>query len=159
MAGATPIAIPAATPRRLLPILLAVGRVLLGLVFIYAAYTKLSQPWMLFAMSIDSYQMLPTWASTALARGLPWAELLLGIALIAGWKLHWFAVAASVLLAGFFTVMVVAYARGLGIDCGCFGIGEKLGPRTLIRDGLLVALALGVTAGAFLARRTPRMRG
>ena len=37
-------------------------RLLLAAVFLYAAYTKLRQPWLLFAMSIDSYHMLPEWA-------------------------------------------------------------------------------------------------
>ena len=34
-------------------------RLLLGAVFVYAAYTKLRQSWLLFALSIDSYQLLP----------------------------------------------------------------------------------------------------
>ena len=38
-------------------------RVALAVVFLYAAYTKLRQPWLLFAMSIDAYQMLPEWAA------------------------------------------------------------------------------------------------
>jgi uncharacterized membrane protein YphA (DoxX/SURF4 family) len=53
-------------------------RVLLAVVFLYAAYTKLRQPWLLFAMSIDAYQILPQWAVLALGRTLPWMELLLG---------------------------------------------------------------------------------
>src|SRR6188508_48370 len=57
-------------------------RVLLGAVFIYAAYTKLRQSWLLFALSIDSYQLLPEWAVFALARTLPWLELALGVLLI-----------------------------------------------------------------------------
>ena len=59
-------------------------RVLLGAVFIYAAYTKLRQSWLLFALSIDSYQLLPEWAVFALARTLPALELALGVLLIAG---------------------------------------------------------------------------
>ena len=54
-------------------------RLLLGAVFIYAAYTKLRQSWLLFALSIDSYQMLPEWAVLAVARTLPWFELALGV--------------------------------------------------------------------------------
>ena len=37
-------------------------RLLLAAVFLYAAWSKLRQPWLLFAMSIDSYQLLPPWA-------------------------------------------------------------------------------------------------
>jgi hypothetical protein len=50
-------------------------RLLLGAVFVYAAYTKLRQSWLLFALSIDSYQLLPEWAVYAVARTLPAAEL------------------------------------------------------------------------------------
>ena len=54
-------------------------RLLLGAVFIYAAYTKLRQSWLLFALSIDSYQLLPEWAVFGLARTLPALELALGV--------------------------------------------------------------------------------
>ena len=39
---------------------------------------------MLFAMTVDAYGMLPQWAVILVARTLPWAELLLGLLLIAG---------------------------------------------------------------------------
>ena len=117
-------------------------RLLLGAVFLYASYTKLRQSWLLFALSIDSYQLLPEWAVLTLARTLPWLELLLGVLLIAGWRLTAAAAAAAVVLAGFFAVMLYSYARGAGIDCGCFGVGEALSARTLIRDGALLAAAI-----------------
>ena len=49
--------------------------------------------------------------------------------------------------------MVRSYVVGLKIDCGCFGPGEALGPKTLARDGSLLALAIAVTVGAFRMRR------
>jgi uncharacterized membrane protein YphA (DoxX/SURF4 family) len=125
-------------------------RVLLGAVFMYAAYTKLQQSWLLFALSIDSYQLLPEWAVYAVARTLPWFELALGILLIAGVWLRYLSVIAAGILALFFAVMVVAYFRGGGIDCGCFGVGEPLSAKTLIRDGALLAAALALAA---LSRR------
>jgi uncharacterized membrane protein YphA (DoxX/SURF4 family) len=121
-------------------------RVLLGAVFMYAAYTKLRQSWLLFALSIDSYQLLPEWAVYAVARTLPWMELALGILLIAGAALRYLSVIAAGILALFFTVMVVAYTRGGGIDCGCFGVGEPLSAKTLVRDGALLAAALALAA-------------
>jgi uncharacterized membrane protein YphA (DoxX/SURF4 family) len=130
-------------------------RLLLGAVFIYAAYSKLRQSWLLFALSIDSYQLLPEWAVYAVARTLPWLELALGVLLVAGLWLRYLAPVAAGILALFFIVMVVSYARGGGIDCGCFGVGEPLSARTLVRDGLLLAAALALVA---LTRRpsTPR---
>ncbi len=125
-------------------------RVLLGAVFIYAAYTKLRQSWLLFALSIDSYQLLPEWAVFTLARTLPALELALGVLLVAGVWLRYLSVVAAAILALFFSVMIVSYFRGAGIDCGCFGVGEPLSLKTLVRDGvlLLAALTLVVLARA-----------
>ena len=134
-------------------------RLVLGAVFVYAAYTKLRQPWLLFALSIDSYQLLPEWAVFTLARTLPWLELALGVLLIAGVWLRYLSVAATGILALFFTVMVVSYFRGAGIDCGCFGVGEPLSAKTLARDGALVAAALALVALVWRAPEARRLQG
>ena len=126
-------------------------RLLLGAVFVYAAYTKLRQSWLLFAISIDSYQLLPEWAVFAVARTLPWLELALGVLLVAGVWLRALSKVAAGILAAFFAVMVVSYIRGVGIDCGCFGAGEALSVKTLIRDGALLAGALVLVALAWKA--------
>src|SRR4051812_36594195 len=117
-------------------------RLVLGAVFLYAAYTKLSQSWLLFALSIDAYQLLPEWAVLTVARTLPWVELALGALLLTGWRLHYVAIAATAILAVFFSVMLFQYAHGAGIDCGCFGTGEALSVKTLARDGALLAAAM-----------------
>ncbi len=115
---------------------------ILGAVFIYAAYTKLRQSWLLFALSIDSYQLLPEWSVYGLARTLPLFELALGVLLIAGVALRYLSIVAAAILGLFFSVMVVSYFRGAGIDCGCFGVGEPLSAKTLARDGVLLAAAI-----------------
>jgi uncharacterized membrane protein YphA (DoxX/SURF4 family) len=120
-------------------------RLLLSAVFLYAAYTKLKQPWLVFAMAIDSYRLLPEWAVLTLARALPWLEAAIGALLLFGIGLRFTAIAASGLLVAFFAVMLFSFMRGNQIDCGCFGLGEALGPGTLIRDGLLVAASLALT--------------
>ena len=145
---------PAASARATWPRwLLLAGRLILGGVFAYAGYTKLRQPWMLFAMSINSYQIVSESSTKFLAQTLPWFELVLGLILISGWILRWSATAASALLVFFFSVMLHAYMKNLEIFCGCFGVGEKLGPITLMRDGSLAALALAVAIGAFVMHR------
>jgi len=101
-------------------------RVILGAIFMYAAWTKLREPWALFAISIDSYQVLPLWAVEFIARTLPWLELLLGALLIAGIWRGVAAAAATLLLGVFFGLMIRAMAKGMQIDCGCFGSGERL---------------------------------
>jgi uncharacterized membrane protein YphA (DoxX/SURF4 family) len=129
---------------------LLVLRLALGAVFGYAAWVKLREPWMLFAMSVDAYHVLPEWGAVAVARTLPWVELLLAALLITGlWK-RIALPAVSALLSVFFALMVRSYARGEGIACGCFGPGEAISPITLLRDGALLAAALLLTVIAFL---------
>lgn len=132
---------------------LVVLRVALAIVFLYAAYMKLREPWLMFAMSIDAYQILPEWAALTLGRILPWLELALGLLLATGFGLRYSAAAASIMLAGFFAVMVRAYVMGMKIDCACFGLGDVIGPRTLVRDGVLLVLSVGLT---ILAMRNGR---
>ena len=123
-------------------------RLLLGAVFIYAAYTKLRQSWLLFALSIDSYQLLPEWAVFALARTLPRSSSRSACCSIAGVWLRYLSIVAAAILALFFSVMVVSYFRGAGIDCGCFGVGEPLTAKTLVRDGALLAAAIALVCRA-----------
>ena len=119
-------------------------RVALGAVWLYAAYTQLRDSWLLFAMSIDSYRLLPEWAVLAVARTLPWIELTLGILLVTGLALRYASIVSAAILAVFFGAMVSAYSRGLAIDCGCFGPGDALSWRTLLRDGTLLTAAVAL---------------
>ena len=128
-------------------------RFILGAVFLYAAYTKLSQPLSLFALSIDSYQLLPDYAVFAVAYTLPYLELALGLLLVIGWGLPWVATAAATILSVFFILMLRSYGMGLTIDCGCFGAGEALSVKTLIRDGVLLASAILLAFLAFKKNR------
>jgi uncharacterized membrane protein YphA (DoxX/SURF4 family) len=126
-------------------LVLVILRLALAIVFLYAAYMKLREPWLLVAMSIDAYQIVPEWAAMALGRVLPWLELILGLLLGTGFGLRYSAAGATILLAAFFAVMVRAYVMGMKIDCACFGLGDVIGPRTLARDGALLALSVGLT--------------
>jgi uncharacterized membrane protein YphA (DoxX/SURF4 family) len=153
------------------PIVLIVGRLALAAVFLFAAYAKLkpqaAMPWSaasvrtslsMFAMQVDSYQLLPPQLVSPAAHFLPLFELFLGLWLLSGVWLRYSSLATTLLLGVFFALMVRTYRMGLEINCGCFGPGERLGPKTLLRDGSLLAFGLAVTAGAFLLHRS-RGRG
>lgn len=137
------------SPNKFVRVLLLLVRLALGAVFVYAAWIKLREPWLLFAMSIDAYQVLPQWAVLTVARTLPWAELALGLLLISGRWPRVSGTAASALLTVFFALMVRAYIRGETIDCGCFGPGEAISPWTLLRDGTLLGGAFLLAVMAF----------
>jgi uncharacterized membrane protein YphA (DoxX/SURF4 family) len=128
-------------------------RIALGAVFVYAAWLKLRDPWQMFAMSIDSYQLLPMWAVRVVARTLPWVELLLGLLLITGFWLRISATAVSLMLLVFFSLIVRAWAKGMEISCGCFGPGETISWKTMLRDGSLLAAALFVAAASLIRPR------
>jgi uncharacterized membrane protein YphA (DoxX/SURF4 family) len=152
---------PSSRPRNWPRALLALGRIALGLIFLFAAFSKLyfGGAWHMgdyhffFAMAIDSYKMLPLSVVEWMARILPWFELLLGALLIVGAGLRWVGSITTALLLVFIGAMTRAKILGLEINCGCFGNNEKLGAATLIRDSSLLVLALAVTIGAFLIRR------
>ncbi len=127
-------------------------RLALGAIFIYAAWTKLRDPWALFAVNIDSYQLLPQWAVELTARTLPWLDLAIGILLVAGRWMPVSSTAASVLLLVFVGGMVRAQIQGLEINCGCFGPGEAISWKTFLRDGAMLAGSLLLTALSFLGR-------
>jgi len=142
------------------------GRLLLGGIFIYAGYSKLFLPTMhphppvgialsMFALQVDSYQLLPPWAVNFVAHTLPFAEVALGLLLIIGWQLRIWATLTTLLILGFFAAVVRSYAAGLQINCGCFANPEPLTKMTVLRDGLLAALALAMTVFAFLEARKP----
>jgi len=132
-----------------------VTRLALAAIFIYSAYAKLKDPWYVFAASIDSYRIVPSAATIWMAKTLPWFELVLGVGLVIGIKTKWFAVVCGLLLLGFWLSMLRAHLLGMDIDCGCFGPGERISAKTLIRDSLMVILSAIVwwTAG----KRAPRV--
>jgi hypothetical protein len=112
---------------------------------VYSAWTKLKDSWALFAMAVDSYQVLPLWGVQLVARTLPWLELLIGVLLIVGRWMRVATVVCSLLLLLFFGLMVRAHLNGMEINCGCFGPGEAISWRTLLRDGAMVAGSLVLT--------------
>lgn len=140
---------------RFVGILLLILRLVLGGIFVYAAWLKLRDPWQLFAMSIDAYRILPLQAVELAAHIIPWLELAVGVLMIAGLWLRITGPIVSLLLLVFFTLMLRAYAKGQAIDCGCFGPGEAISWKTLLRDGSLLASALLVTTMAYRTRRKP----
>jgi len=148
---------------------LLAGRIALGIIFLVAAYAKVKpqagMPWsagaiktslLMFAMQVDSYQLLSSGAVAFVAQTLPFVELILGIWLITGIFVRGSTLITSLLLGGFFAVMVRTYALALEINCGCFGPGEHLGVKTLMRDGALLSLSIAMTVLAFMRKRASR---
>lgn len=122
------------------------SRIVLGLVFLFAAYEKILDP-LDFAQTVFNYQILPSWAVNAVALGLPWLEGLIGVCLVAGFFLPGALSLGTGLLGVFLAALVFNMLRGLDVDCGCFGSGGPSGWASMklsaVRDAVLfVAAAL-----------------
>lgn len=161
MSQASPIAIERPRTRSPIRLLLIGARILLGAIFVYAAYTKLhfNGAWhlrdyyFLFAMGIDSYRMLPLSVVEWMARILPWLELGLGTLLVIGVGVRWVGLVLTALLVVFMIALAHAALGGLEINCGCFGTNSVKPSRELILDGGLLVVALAVTIEGFLSHR------
>lgn len=125
-------------------------RLPLGLVFIYAAAEKITDP-AAFAVTIDNYRLFPVFSIGPLAIVLPWLEMWAGILVLAGaWKRP-AAVILGVLLTAFILAVGFNLYRGLDFECGCFGSGSRrAGINLLWQDGLMLICAV------MLIRRRPK---
>jgi uncharacterized membrane protein YphA (DoxX/SURF4 family) len=132
-----------------LPWLMTAARLLVGGVFLVAGAVKLPDP-AAAERAVRAYRLLPEGLVPAAAFGLPVVEIAVGLALLAGVWVRTAAVVAAVMLAGYIAAIASVWARGLSIDCGCFGNGGQVAagqtayPAEIARDVglLLVALAL-----------------
>lgn len=89
-----------------------------------------------FHAQVDQYRLLPHALEAPFAYALPLAEVLVGLYLLVGLLTRAAAVAATVLLVLFLVAQGQAWARGLTLDCGCFGslAHERVGAVTILRD-------------------------
>jgi Methylamine utilisation protein MauE len=86
-------------------------------------------------------------AAQIVAWVLPLAEVAVACALLVPAVWGWGALGALVLLVVLTGGAGAALARGLSPECGCLGTGSaRLGPRTMVRNGVLMGLAGGVAA-------------
>jgi uncharacterized membrane protein YphA (DoxX/SURF4 family) len=93
---------------------------------------------------------VPAAAASAVALVLPVAELTVAVLLVFGGSAAVVgAVGAVLLLSVFIVAIAVSLARGRRPDCHCFGRlrSEAVSPRTLVRNFVLVLLAVVVLAG------------
>ncbi|MGR6962882.1 MauE/DoxX family redox-associated membrane protein [Geodermatophilus sp. URMC 61] len=131
-------------------------RVVLGGVWVVAGLLKLPDP-AAAERAVRAYQLAPEALVPVLAFGLPVLEIAIGVLLLAGVFVRPAAAVSALLLAGFTAAVASAWARGLTIDCGCFGGGGHVDAdqtaylSEILRDVVLLA------ASVLLALR-PRTR-
>jgi peroxiredoxin len=91
---------------------------------------------------------VPAGIAKPLGTALPLAEIAIALTLIFVPTARWGAVAALALLAAFIGGISKAMRRGEAPDCNCFGQihSAPAGPKTLIRNAVLAAIAVVVVA-------------
>jgi uncharacterized membrane protein YphA (DoxX/SURF4 family) len=132
-----------------------VARLVLGVVLISAGGLKIGNP-SDSVVAVKAYQLLPDSIAVLVGYALPIVEIVVGVLLVVGLLTRVAAVIAGVLMFAFVFGIAWAWAKGLRIDCGCFGGGGRLGEGQeptylldILRDFGLVLL------GAWTARFPP----
>lgn len=118
-------------------------RLFLGGFYVLAGGLKVADPGK-FAEAVANYRLLPHELINLVAITLPWIEIAAGLFLVVG---IW--VRASAWLINMMTVVFIAgiasaVARGLNIECGCFGTvgGRHVGLLAIAEDLGLLACGL-----------------
>ena len=123
-----------------------VARLVTGGVWIVAGALKLPDP-AGSVRAVRAYDLLPEAVVPTVGHLLPILEVVVGLLLLAGLLTRPAAVVSSLLFVAFVVGIAAAWARGLQIDCGCFGGGgydedatDKY-PWEIARDVGLLALS------------------
>ena len=123
------------------------SRLTLGGVLFAAGWLKIFTP-AKSQMAVRAYEVLPISLANFLGIFLPWFEVGLGVLLILGIAVRLSAFFGGALMVVFIAAISQAWARGLSIDCGCFGGGGTVDPSEtkylseILRDAGLALLAL-----------------
>jgi uncharacterized membrane protein YphA (DoxX/SURF4 family) len=126
------------------------ARQILGIVLVVAGALKL--PYLEASVqAVRAYQLLPFEFTRIVGYALPIIEVALGLLLITGTFTRLAALGGSLLMVAFVVGIASVWARGISIDCGCFGDGGEIEasktqyPLEIARDaGLLLAGAWAV---------------
>jgi uncharacterized membrane protein YphA (DoxX/SURF4 family) len=99
-------------------------------------------------VAVRAYQIFSDEMSSAVAAVLPYLEIALGVLLLVGLATRLAAVLSALVLVAFIAGVISAAARGLSIDCGCFGGGGSIAAgETAYTEEILRDLGFLVLAG------------
>lgn len=128
-----------------------ISRLVLGGALLVAGLTKigdLDQS----VLAVRAYQLLPWDLAAWVGYGLPVFEIILGAVILVGLFTRWSALVGVLVMAVFIFGISWAWAKGLAIDCGCFGDGGTVNPGEtqypfdIARDLLFAAAGLWLVA-------------
>ncbi|UDY24440.1 MauE/DoxX family redox-associated membrane protein [Nocardioides sp. Kera G14] len=124
-----------------------VARAVTGAVWIWAGCSKISHPYAA-VLAVRAYQLLPGGVAEVIGHVLPTLEVVVGVALVVGVLTRFVAAISALLFVAFIVGIASVWARGILIDCGCFGGGgfdphaaDKY-PWEIARDAALLLCSL-----------------
>jgi uncharacterized membrane protein YphA (DoxX/SURF4 family) len=129
--------------------LLLVLRLATAGLFVWAAVVKLADP-RDFLFSINGFKIVPEHMLDPLAFMVPWTEMVCAAALIVGFWGRAAALVIGAMLVVFVGAILSVLARGMSVECGCFGDfsllcrGGTIGWCNVGQNALLFAIALPV---------------
>jgi len=153
-------------------VIIWIGRLVLGGIFLYAGYAKIFLPntnlWPFFilkfsismnlanfAVQVEAFKLLPAWGVQFVAHALPFTEIVLGLLVLIGWRLRIWAPVLTAIMLGFFFVVLRAYLLHMNINCGCFSTPQPINLQKVLEDAALSGLALLMTIFSFMEARRP----
>ena len=122
-------------------------RLVVGGVWIAAGAVKVTDPAQ-SVQAVRAYQLLPSSLVSPVGQLLPVVEIVIGVMLVVGLLTRGAALISAVLLGLFIVGIVSVWARGINIDCGCFGGGgadpdaASQYPWEIARDAALLAASI-----------------
>ncbi|GLZ41615.1 hypothetical protein Acsp05_52390 [Actinokineospora sp. NBRC 105648] len=123
------------------------SRLGLAAVWLVSGGLKVADPNQTF-IAVQAYDVLPGGVVSVVAAAMPFLELALGLLLLVGLGTRLTAVLSGLVLLAFIAAVAQSWARGLSIDCGCFGGGGPVAqgdtryPEEIARDIGFLALAV-----------------
>ena len=139
------------------PIVRTLARLVLGGVLIAAGASKVTDPDG-SVRAVRAYRLLPDGLERVVGYGLPPLEIVVGLLLVVGLATRLAAVIAGLLMIAFAAGVASAWARGLQIDCGCFGGGGEVAGDQSGAYALEIARDLGLLVLAAALVRWPATR-
>jgi uncharacterized membrane protein YphA (DoxX/SURF4 family) len=112
---------------RFQPVITFLARLVLGGVLLVAGGLKVLKPTE-SANAVAAYKILPTNVAHLTGYALPWLEVALALFLIFGFMVRPAAVISGLIMVVFIGAIASVWARGMLIDCGCFGGGGEIDP-------------------------------
>lgn len=124
--------------RRSKEITLAIVRIVLGVLFAWAAVTKIPNM-ELFAEETANYRMLPAELVPVFAVCLAGIEIFSAALLVLGIAVRASTSVIALMLVAFIIALSQALLRGIDLRCGCFGGSELASWWTVARDVVMLA--------------------